>query len=361
MNIFGKTVEDYRWLQDLQANRATYEAFMRSKRGAQFKVLHNDKAIGYGRKNLIQDDPAQAISFLTNNLEAIQAEIEEIMYSEFRLDDYFPINRNIPEGAQTYAYRVVDKQGQGRFIENYGTNAETASVTAQIVPYVMELGGIIPHWSIEDLRSATFGGIPLDTETIRAGTEGCMQHIERVGLGTDVDQNRFEGLLNIANVPVVVAPTPWTSLDPTDIINQINEYLSLIISQTNEIFGRNISADLALYIPISILGVLERPREAFSDKTIWEFVRDQNVWTRYTGRPLQQRVVVEFDTAGGGGSQRILFGYPTESRVWEMGMSISPRVIKVIEREFSFNAPMEYKISGLNVKRPGGLLYVDGV
>ncbi|MEE9451887.1 MAG: major capsid family protein [Gammaproteobacteria bacterium] len=310
-----------------------------------------------------KDEPAQGVTWFTNNLEAIQAEIEEILYSEFRLNSYFPFVKNIPEGAQTYSYRVTDKQGNAGFIENFGTNANTAHVSAKIVPYVIQLGGIIAEWSMEDLRAAIMAGIPLDRETIEAATNASMEHIEQVGLGTVADP-RFEGLLTLSGVPIDLATAPWDTLTPDALVAEIQSFITQIISQTNEIFGRVIREQLALYVPLPIANLIRNTRlSSVNDTSIWQYVSVNNLWTQYTnGKPLDMQIVQELEDFGTvGGQSRVLYGYPTASKVWEFAMPMSPRVNRIIPEAYSFTAPLEYKISGLNAKRPGGLLYVDGV
>ena len=365
-NIFGKEFYDYKYL--VEAKKKDKQIFDQLVRDGFTGKGHDFNALGQQRqyapmqdKRMVQDDPAQGVTWFTNNLEAIQAEIEEIFYSKFRLDDYFPINTNIPEGASSYACRVVDRQGRGKFIENYGTNAETANVTAQKIDYQMGRGGIVPQWSDEDLRAAIFGGIPLDSETIRAGTEGCMQHIEQVGLGTDTEA-RFEGLLNLSNVPSATNTAgTWDTLTPDQIVKQINSYVTQVIINTNQIFSGKIDTTAAIYVSLERAALLIEPRATFSDTSIWSYIRNNNFWTQQTGKTLDLKTVQEFTDAGAGGTQLLLVGYPDDKDVWEMGMSISPRVMRIVPQTYYFQAPMEYKISGLNVKRPGGLLYVNDI
>jgi len=189
-----------------------------------------------------------------------------------------------------------------------------------------------------------------------------MQHIERVGLGTDTEQNRFEGMLNSTGIPILTNTAgTWDTLSPDQIIEQINSIAARVITQTHEIFGRNLKVDACLYLSIERYALLNTPRASFSDSTIFEFIQDSNMWTKYTGRKLLIKAVQELSSAGVGGVQRAIWGYPTEDRVWEMAMPISPRVLHVNRENFYYTAPMEYKISGLNVKRGVGCLYFDAI
>ena len=367
-NIFGKRPEDYQFLMDAKQTDPNYYNSLINKgftgKGHNFNA--RPQAANFADAMTLpqfRDNEAQGVTWFSSNIEAIQAEIEEIFYSDFRLYEYFPFVTDIPEGASSYSYRITDSQGTGQFIENYGTDAPTASISAQKVNYNINRGGIKAVWSDEDVRKAIFGGIPLDTDTIKAATTGCMEHIEKVGLGTDTGQtkDRFEGLLTLSNVTDTIATNPLDTLTPDEAIAVLQQYLANIIDSTNEIFGRKIRTPLAIYCSLQFAAYVQTARSSYSNQTIWEFLETRNLWTSYTGQPLKLIKVAEMTTAGEGGSQRILFGYPESTEVWEMGMSISPRVTFINRMDYYYTAPMEYKISGLNVKRPGGLLYVDQI
>lgn len=368
-NIFGKTPFDYKYLVDAKnSDPLLYDYYIKkgfTGRGHHFNALGNGMGI-IKDKNSLRDSEAQAITYLTSNTEAMQAEIEEIMYGQFRLDDLFPFNTNIPEGAQTYYYRVVNSYGKAKFIDNMGTNADNATISTQKVSYNLRQLGVVPQWSDEDLRGAVFANIPFDTYVMKAATESCIQEIERVGLGIyqqgGVNTNpTFEGLLNLSSVTVDTAAAQWNTLTPDEVVEAITNPIANIIKNSEEIFGRNIKAKLALYCSVEMANFLMTPRQTYDAKSIWEYARINNVWNIYTGIPLEMRIVTNLSTAGADGENRVIYGYPESSEVWEMGMSISPRVLPTIRQPYGYVSPMEAKISGLNVKRPGGLLYVDNV
>ena len=361
-NIFGKSLDSYSHLQAFQkagvldSHNKALEAKGRPNNFAALRDHHNPVAVPL---NDVEAN-AQAIGFLTNNLQAIQTEIEEILYLDFRLNEWFPIITNVPEGATTYSYRVVDRTGQGSFIENNGTNARSAGVSARNVPYAIEYAGIIAEWTMEDLRRAMFGGISLDSETVKAATEGAMDHIEQVGVMGDSDYG-FTGLINNADVPTATAAGTFASRTAEQVASDIQTQVTAVISATREIVGRVIKKGLCVYVPIEQADILfNTPYGDNNDKSIWDYVRTYNLWTKYTGMPLELKIVAELDGAGAGDTDRMLIGF-NEARVMEMAIPIMPRVITTINKGFTICAPMEYKMSGLNVKRPGTMRYVDGV
>lgn len=355
-NIFGKTVKDYSYIAK-NFDAKMQDAMVKQDRKGKFNlrpVKVNDSVFRD------QTPVAQALQFMTNNFEAIQAEQEEILYTMFRLPEYIPIKQNIPEGAQSYAYRVMNRTGRGRFIDRSGKDAPNAGVTQGKVSYNLEYGGIIPEWNLDELRTAIFGGVSLDNEIISSAMDGAMNHIQDVGILGDTEY-KLTGLVNMPNVPIENSSATWANLDNQTIINNINSYVTKVIQQTEEVMGRNLRPNLALYLPTTQFGRLTQRLDNGMDSSMWRYISQNNAWTQRTGNPISIRSVLELMGAGASGEDRMLVGFPDESRIWEMGMPIQPRVIDVQSLGYTVSAPIEYKISGLNVKRPEAMLYVDGI
>lgn len=361
-DIFGREESDYKMLMHLRAKKFLDSHIQQlAVRG----MVHNFDALP-GRHNPVQvplnDDEAaaQAMHFVTNNLQAIQAMVEEILYADFRLDAYFPIVTNIPEGARTYSYKVINKYGLGKFIDNTGRDANRSSASLQNVPYNLQYGGIIPSWTLEDIRAAAFAGVALDTETIKAGTEGCLDHIEIVGLEGDTTFG-FTGLINNTDIPSAASAKTIANMTADEMVAFVQTNVAALISQTAEVFSRVIKTGMTLYLPLAqetLIGDTKLADDA--SKTVWEYVKVNNQWTRRTGQELKMETVAELSGAGAGSTDRALFGF-NHDRVMEMAMPIQPRVIRTIEHHYGVDAPMEYKVSGLNVKRPTAMKYIDSI
>lgn len=360
-NIFGKNPDDYRYIR-VAKEKGRYDS-MKSALAAQGRV-HNFDALGSFSKAKFNDQElgAQAIGYVTNNLQAIQSEIEEILYTDFRLDEFIPFEENIPEGAASYAYRTVDRQGIGSEIDHHGAQAQEASIGVQLTPYAIRYGGIRPSWTVNDLRRAMFAGIPLDTETIRAGVEGSMDHIEQVGISGDTNHG-IPGIINMTNVTAATAAGTYAARTADQIVTELQGQITNIIIDTEEVFGRVIKSELGIYAPISQASVLaNRAYGDNRDKSIWDYLSENNDWTDYTGKPIKLIRLKELMGAGAGGTNRILLGFPYEKRVWEFAMPISPRVITTVNTGYKIEAPIEYSYSGVNEKRTSrAMRYLDGV
>jgi len=364
-DIFGREPFDYEHIRKAvdAFGQDAYRSSMQERARTRGIPPHNFDALTEFRHRNVTDAEAnaQAVSFVTNNLQAIQSMIEEILYTEFRLDEFIPIKTDIPEGATTYAYRVIDRFGEGRFIESDGTDAPSAEVTQRLINYPIEYAGIIPKWSVHDLRRAMYAGVPLDSELIEAATVGAMNHIEQVGL-KGADLHGFKGLTNLSG-PTVTAGTDLSGISGGQaLLEYLQGITTDLITSTKEVFGRTIRRGFTIWLPIEQAALITDTRMTDgNDLTVWDFYKSHNAWHSYTGEQPTLKWVQELeDGAANGSSDRMIVGI-NDARIMEMAMPISPRVVRTVSEAFTVSAPIEYTISGLNLKRPAGIRYYDGV
>jgi hypothetical protein len=371
-DIFGKNPQDYKYLMDTKkADKQAYDSLLSKGFNGHkhdFNALTPIDGNRFQWNNFnpharAQDAASQGFQYFTNNLGAMQAQVDEILYGDFRVPSWLPIKTDIPEGAKFYEQKIVNKYGEAGSIDNYGTNAQTASVSYQIVSRAIDFGGMNAAWSKQDLKSASLSGVALESDTLAAAAESTMQYLERVCLGTDKNK-QFEGILNLSTVPTVTAPAQWSTLTADELLVEIKKYIQTIVTNTNEIFRRQIKSKMAIYAPISVASQItdQRPSSA-SDKTVKELVIASNFWNEETGiaNNLEFITIQELATAGAGGTQRVLYGFPTEDRVWEFAIPRYPRIEQIFDERYAFSAPITAEHGGVAGKRTGAMLYVDGV
>ena len=386
-DIFGNAPQDYGHIEAAtEGDNGRVQTYVQNNATSTNRTPHNFESLG---RPWVQNNDPDTVGYLTDNLEAIQAMIEEILYTDFRLDMYIPIKRNVPEGANSYSYRVVDRVGRGNFIDRQGTEARAATVGVTNVAVPLYLGAAEGTWTREDLRTAMFGGVALDSETITAATTGCMDHIELVGISGDATRNlkglldQTAGAVNTANaVPRYAATkdstaTAFSGQTGAEIVANLNSAVTKLIENSKEVFGNQIRRGLSIYVPIQIGNIITTTRmDSGTDTTVWDYFRRNNMWMYYANEEPTLHMLQEAkdagsttDTADGltGGTgltpatnERVVIALNND-RVMELAMPIAPRVFSIESRGHNIMANMEYKISGLNVKRPKGLVYVDGV
>jgi hypothetical protein len=368
-DIFGMRPQQYQYLRAAAAGKA---AGLPDCEQIVERVMqrHDFQALQQRRRINMAGEP-DVLGYLTDNLEAVQSQIEEVLYAEFRLDRYIPIVTDIPEGYETYAYRIIDGRGDAGWLDNRGTGAGSTRVSQRKVSYQLEDGGTYAEWSRSDLRNSIVAGVPLDDYAIKHATRACKDHIEIVGIEGDTSGfYPFKGLINQTTgttgdtVRLATQGNNQTFNDLTgdEMAQLVADDVSQLIEDSSEIIGRNINDGLTLYLPIAQHHKITTTRLPDSPTmSAWDWVKNRNQWTELTNKELKLEMVKELKGAGvGTGVDRLLLGLNTRE-IMEMAQPIMPRVLEVINDGFSYRTPLEYKISGLNVKRPIGLRYRDAI
>lgn len=373
MDIFGRSESDYKHINRLKDMGAyeTRQQALAAQRGS-VPSPHNFQALGAGvPAQYHRAEPnAQALGFITDNLLAIQAQVDEILYTKHRLPDLIHQNTNIPEGAKTYGVRTVDHTGRGEYITGDGTDAPNATVSQKMTPINLDYAGIDANWTVEDIREAAFTGIPLDTESVDAAVQGAMRHMEEVGLKGDDNK----GYLGLVNLPVTGtgqvtrshAASTFDGGTTEAIRNLINDEISKLIEDTDEVFGDSIDTNLCVYLPVRQYNRLgTRFVGDDQERTILKSLLEDNPWLHRTGNTIMFKSVQELKDAGrnAGVTQDVdrMIVACNDKRVFEMGVSIAPRVLRILDKGRTMCAQVEYKFSRLFVKRPLTIHYVDGI
>ena len=310
------------------------------------------------------ESAASAFGLVSNNLEALTSEVEEILRERFKVPEYIPINTAIPEGAVSYALRVVNRYGRGKFINKDGSNVETSTASVSKLVFNIEYAGIQPEWTLQELRESLFTGISLSTETLEAGVQGALNHVQDVAFQGDAEIG-FEGLTNHSEVPLFTGTVPDFT-DGATTADEIRQFVNDVITDlgqaTEELIYEHFGfAQLKFVLPTVAYDVLSTtPLGTDANKTIMAFLRTNNPWTERTGQTVVFESLTRCKDAADTGEGRAIV-YPMTNRVLEMAIPIMPRIITTQQDGYVIKAPMEYSMSGVNLKRSSMMRYADGV
>ena len=273
---------------------------------------------------------------------------------------------DIPEGALTRGLRVRDRRGRAARISAPGYEAPSATVGQDIVTQQMYWYGLDAEWALDELRGAMFDGFPLDDESIEAAVLGTMDEMEAVGL-TGGGYEDATGLLNHPitgdnSVTHVLAANTFADSDPVSIRNLINTNVSSTIERSKETIGRNITEGMTVFLPGTQYDALTTHYIGDNaERTLMRSIIEDNPWTHFTqGDPLTIERVLELDGMGMGGSDRMVIGLRNE-RVVNMGVSIQPRILGIVNKGRVVCAQVESKFSEAWFLRPYAYTYVDQI
>ena len=290
---------------------------------------------------------AQAIGYTTDNLLAVQSMVDEILYTGYRGDEFIPMAEGVSEGATSYTPRIVDVHGQAKFLTNRGTEAEAVRISETIDPQPILVGGVDAEWTIRDIRSAMFSGVPLQSLTMEGAIDRCYDHIEQVQLVGDTDQG-WHGLSNLTNaadgITTNAAAATFQNSTALEIQALISKEISALITDTNEVVGRRLKSDLCVYLAGAEYDLLCNPLGDNADKSIMDWLEGMNPFTKMTGNRIMFKRLMELTNK--------MIVTIKDNKVFEQAIPIMPRVVRILDGGRVITAQMEYECGRLYIKRP---------
>ena len=373
-DIFGRNMGDYAHLRDMAKNpqilgggdsHAALEEFLRNQANKSFerRKVHDFGSLGSkgGIAGLGDfESNAQVLGFVTNNLEATRSVAEEVLYTEMRLEEFVPVITDVDEGAPSYAYDIIDYSGVGDFLDHDGSQANSASVAIDHIPYRVFEGGMDADFTRADIRRAAFAGVPLQMEVVKAAVRGCMNHIQQVAfLGNP--GKKFEGFFNHSDVEKTTNVNNFSTMTPKQQLKTLQDMVRKVVVDTQEIFGRNITGGLCLYMPHQQADlVTNTPRSDTTDTSVWEYFQTHNTWYEFTREMIELKWVLELKDIVATGEDRVVVGF-NDDRIGEVAVPIMPRPVEATMEKRKVIIPFEYSMSGYNLKRGQGMHYYDNI
>ena len=223
-------------------------------------------------------------------------------------------------------------------------------------------------YTIEDARRAMRTGVSLSADTIEAAVEGSMDHMEEVGLiGSSELPASPSGILNQAtgtgavNLATQSSNQTFDDLTGMQIYELIVDDISWVVETSREIFSTNITDGMCIYLPTQQYNRLStRFLGDNQERSIMRAIMEDNPWTLRTGNGITFLSVPELAGQGASSTDRMIVCVK-DSRVFELGVSIMPRVMQVMNKGRYVCAPVEYKFSPIFMKRPTVIRYRDAI
>lgn len=291
--------------------------------------------------------------FLIQELEHKLTEVLTQPYAALQARQFIPESNEIPTGAKTFSYTVLDHSGIAKVITDYSMDLPPADVvrskvTGDIISY-----GASVSWSIQDLRAANFSGMPLDSDKLAAANM-AVEHGLDLCAAFGNPANNVPGFLNNPNVTLVTLPTGNWSTATTDQILADLRYMQGVVANA-------VHHNPAL-----------TPNTLLLDETSWTLLSDKEV-SANTSDSVLRRFIANSD-------------YITDAAPWwrlnEANATLSgPRIVMYRRdplclklqipqpfeifpaqaKNLAFVVPTHARIGGVDFKKPVTAAYSDDV
>lgn len=294
--------------------------------------------------------------FLSRQLLYFQNREVNTLFSQNESLKYVPVENDVPIGAETFSTRQWTQVGAAAFVTNYGTDFPSADVSvAETINRMFDIGSSY-RYSLQDLRRAAFGGVPLDSKRSAASRLAHDTKIDEIALSGDTTRS-ITGLANNANVTVLTAGGgtvvgAWESATAATIKADLAAMESTIVFACAG--QASMFPDTLLLDDESYMIMNTKPSTTFTDKTILQSYLENSPYIRNIAPWVKLR------NAGPSSVRRSIM-YKRNPDFLGMKISNSYETFAPQQHMLEWVVPALSRLSGVIVYRPMTMLYTDGL
>ncbi|AWB20544.1 DUF2184 domain-containing protein [Methylobacterium currus] len=313
-------------------------------------------------RTLLTDAP-RALAFLVSQQAFIEPNVYRNQYPAIRYPRLVPVDTAAPEWVPTVTYFSVDRVGQATWVHGAASDVPKAELLRRQYETTIAMAGIGYGYDLEELGKAQLLGMTLDADKADAARQASEEFIDQVALRGDATKG-FAGLLNHPGVTVGSAAatgtggsTLWAQKTAEQVLTDINGQLIGIFTGSNTVE----MADTVLLPYDQMLSLGLRRLDPTSPITLLDWIRRHNVYTLETGQDLTVYGVRTLETAGTGGTARMV-AYRRDPSVLKLWLPMPFRFFPAWQTgPWRFEVPGAFRLGGLDIRRPAACRYLDGI
>lgn len=309
-----------------------------------------------------QDAPALALNFLRTAQNYIEPGIYAREYPDYQYRELVPVDNSAPDWTTAIDFfSMGDDVGQAREFAADGDDIPFVDFKLDSGNSRVFMAGIGYRYNLQELAHAQAYGIRLESDRADAARRKYEQFVDNVAfLGRP--KLGLTGLLNTVSVTALTAANGaggsplWVNKTADEILKDVNDVLSVIFTASNGIE----QADTILLDQDRYALIATKRLDATMTTTILEHIQRANIYTIRTGRPLTIRAVFGLETAGAGGTHRMV-AYRRDPGVVKIHVPMPLRWLQAEQRLLKYEIPGIFRLGGVEVRRPAAVRYLDGI
>jgi hypothetical protein len=205
--------------------------------------------------------------FLARELETILARTFEVEYADIKYSSLIPISSEVGNGADSFTYRVFDKQGSMKVIGDKAQDLPRADVLRKEVTHPVRSLGASFAYTVQETRAAAMvPGMNLEQRRANAVRRAYEEKVQEIAYFGD-SASGMKGFFNNDQVDKTV-PNKWFDAATTDeMLELLNEAPTRLVQNSNMKEMPN-----TMLVPYNVYRIISTtPRSATSDTTVMEF------------------------------------------------------------------------------------------
>jgi hypothetical protein len=316
------------------------------------------------------NDAQQAqFGFVVNQALTINAQVYATRFPDLDFGRLVFVDTSAPEWTPGIVSFMSSTVGAADWYSGAAKDVPRADVTMDKSQVGIHMAAIGYGYNSEEVGQAQLLGINLGTNKAEAARRAYTEFMWNLTLTGNADKG-LKGLGNQTGVTIGTAPadgtgsvTTWfdgsgaATKTPAQIIRDINNVLT-------GVFTGSLTVEMAdtLLLPYSTISYLSAtPMSSTNSETIMAYILRNNIYTQMTGQQLTIRGVLGLDTAGSGGTKRMV-AYANRQDVVKLHLPMPHRFLPVYQDgPTSFQIPGIFRTGGVEVLRAGAFRYLDGI
>lgn len=308
-------------------------------------------------------DAQQALAFLQPQLYRINTEIDMMEYQPFDYSRLVNVNTDGDMFDVGSVFYSGDVAGAVSWISERGFDVPRADIATSQHLQQNHMAAIGYEWSRAELVRASRTGRNLENEKAAGARLVAESFVYGVACRGHTEKN-MTGLFNDPVVPSALVPadgtagaTTFASKTPAQINRDVNAALNAPFNATKETHRANVLAIATTRLQYMASTTLS----AGSDTTILAFVKANNSYTLETGQELTIIGAQELETAGAGGTARMM-AYERSPRVVQLHLPGPHEFLDPFQRSsMTWEVDGIMNVGGIEFRRPLAAAYRDGV
>jgi hypothetical protein len=252
--------------------------------------------------------------------------------------------------------------GRADWLNMQSRDVPLADITRGKQEAAIEMAGIGYRYNLEELGQAMLlPGTNLTTERANAARRGAEEKIHNIAMYGDSVKN-WLGLTNHTAPTIINAPHTW-AYDLAQTTPLIAQILQDVNGALANIWQATLTVEMAdtVLLPISAMSLLSITQLPNTTMNLLQWIKQNNIYTNQTGRPITIQAVRGLDTAGASGVGRMI-AYRRDPEAIKLHIPMRYRFFPVWQTgPFVFDVPGAFRLAGLEWRLPGSARYVDGI
>lgn len=286
-------------------------------------------------------------AFAARQLNHVRAQVLQAKKPPLNAFTVFPVQTDVPPGAETATQIVYDAVGMADIITNYSDDLPRVDVLATEMPVKVRTLGLAYGYSKQEIENAMFARVNLSAMKAMQVRRGIDVTLNKIAWHGDAKHN-IVGFLNNKNISEYTlkadgagSSTKLQDKTPTQILRDIKEMLQVIRKATNNVERAN----TLLLSTNAYAHLASTPRSEYTETTLLEFIR--KLYPELT-RVIE---VGELDGAGDGGKDIMIAGsFTPENIKFEIPQRFDQMPVQ--ERNLEYIVNCTARAIGVNVVMP---------